>query len=70
LAVVQDLCSLTGGDNPIWLPVQAISKTFGFELIEALLSTHQPLFIHIYEFQLLLKVCVSCVSCRAACAVF
>jgi hypothetical protein len=54
--VVQDLCSLTGGDHPIWLPVQAISKTFGYELIEALLSTHQPLFIHIYEFQLLLKV--------------
>lgn len=53
--LLQDLCSLTGGDNPIWLPVQAISKTFGFELIEALLSTHQPLFIHIYEFQLLLK---------------
>ncbi len=52
----QDLCSLTGGDTPIWLPVQKVSKAFGFELIESLLSTHYALFMHVYELQLLLKV--------------
>src|SRR5690349_15665178 len=53
--LLQDLCSLTGGDTPIWLPVPKISKSFGFELIEAIIANHPILFFKIYEFQLLLK---------------
>lgn len=40
----QDLCLLTNGDNPQFLRLNHLSKTFGLELIESILSNHYKLF--------------------------
>ncbi|EFA78841.1 hypothetical protein PPL_08306 [Heterostelium album PN500] len=45
--LLQDLCHITGGDNPCWLPpTTTISRATGLELIEMIISVHQPIFTH------------------------
>ncbi|KAL6072015.1 Endocytosis and vacuole integrity protein [Balamuthia mandrillaris] len=51
----QDLCSLSRGDNPVWLPLQNVSKAFCLELIECILDNHSELFYRVYEYRLVLK---------------
>lgn len=52
----QDLCSLVNGDPPYWLKgMTGMSRTFGIELIEAVLNTFPPLFLRHNEFSFLLK---------------
>jgi hypothetical protein len=40
----RDLCLLTNGDHPQYLRLNHLSKTFGLELIESVLSNHYKLF--------------------------
>lgn len=40
----QDLCLLTNGDHPEYLRLNHLSKTFGLELIESVLTNHYALF--------------------------
>ncbi|KAI8971243.1 hypothetical protein BDB01DRAFT_811861 [Pilobolus umbonatus] len=40
----QDLCLLTNGDPPEYLRLNHLSKTFGLELIESILTNHYALF--------------------------
>lgn len=40
----QDLCLLTNGDHPEYLRLNHLSKTFGLELIESVLTNHYELF--------------------------
>lgn len=40
----QDLCLLTNGDYPEYLRLNHLSKTFGLELIESVLTNHYTLF--------------------------
>ncbi|KAI9094730.1 hypothetical protein DFS34DRAFT_242399 [Phlyctochytrium arcticum] len=41
----KDLCLLTSGEPAAFLPLQTLSKCFGLELIEAVISHHHALFI-------------------------
>ena len=40
----QDLCLLTNGERPVYLRLNYLSKTFGLELIESVLTNHFKLF--------------------------
>lgn len=40
----QDLCLLTNGEQPEFLRLSHLSKTFGLELIESVLTNHYNLF--------------------------
>ncbi|CAJ0630351.1 10027_t:CDS:10 [Entrophospora sp. SA101] len=40
----QDLCLLTNGENPMYLKLYSLSRTFGLELIESILTNHSKLF--------------------------
>ncbi|PIK54493.1 hypothetical protein BSL78_08627 [Apostichopus japonicus] len=52
----QDLCSLVNGDQPYWLKgMTGISRTFGIELIEAILNAFPPVFLRHSEFSFQLK---------------
>eukprot|EP01133_Synstelium_polycarpum_P000165 gene165-195_t len=54
--LLQDLCHITGGDNPAWLPpTTTIARSAGLELIEMIISVHSRLFTDIEEFKFLLK---------------
>ncbi|KAI9013095.1 hypothetical protein BC832DRAFT_279766 [Gaertneriomyces semiglobifer] len=43
-ALFEDLCLLTSGEPPNFLPLQALPKNFGLELIEAVISSYPQLF--------------------------
>lgn len=43
----QDLCLLTNGDQPEFLRLNHLSKTFGLELIESILDNHFKIFIQV-----------------------
>jgi hypothetical protein len=45
--LLQDLCTLTGGDAGSWLNLDSIPKNFGLELIESILTTHPHVFIEV-----------------------
>ncbi|XP_071818357.1 protein MON2 homolog isoform X3 [Apostichopus japonicus] len=52
----QDLCSLVNGDQPYWLKgMTGMSRTFGIELIEAILNAFPPVFLRHSEFSFQLK---------------
>ncbi|GAM18604.1 hypothetical protein SAMD00019534_017790 [Acytostelium subglobosum LB1] len=56
--LLQDLCYITDGDHPVWLPPSTLSTlthATGMELIEMVLSAHQIIFLEIEEFRYLLK---------------
>jgi hypothetical protein len=40
---------MTGGDQPDWLEIDSISKTFGLELIESVLNTHARIFLEVFQ---------------------
>ncbi|RUP49611.1 guanine nucleotide exchange factor in Golgi transport N-terminal-domain-containing protein, partial [Jimgerdemannia flammicorona] len=40
----QDLCILTNGEHPVYLRLNHLSRTFGLELIESVLTNHFKLF--------------------------
>src|SRR4051812_17922529 len=40
----QDLCLLTNGERPVYLKLSQLTKTFGLELIESVLTNHFKLF--------------------------
>ncbi|GAM21603.1 hypothetical protein SAMD00019534_047780 [Acytostelium subglobosum LB1] len=53
--LLQDLCHISGGDNPAWLPpTTSIARATGLELIEMIISLHQ-IFTELEEFRFLLK---------------
>jgi len=58
-AVLQDVCLLSVGDSPEFLPTQPVTKSLGLELIEAVLVSHHDLFVKLPSFQVLLKDRVS-----------
>lgn len=41
---LQDICALTGGDQPTWLRVTGFSSAFGMELLESVLTSHSEFF--------------------------
>ncbi|GES88442.1 hypothetical protein RCL_jg5346.t1 [Rhizophagus clarus] len=51
----QDLCLLTNGENPVYLKLHNLSRTFGLELIESILTNHYRLFKTHPEFCALLR---------------
>ncbi|KAI8636873.1 hypothetical protein BD408DRAFT_396694 [Parasitella parasitica] len=51
----RDLCLLTNGDHPQYLRLNHLSKTFGLELIESVLSNHYKLFREHNELSSILK---------------
>ncbi|CAB4394110.1 unnamed protein product [Rhizophagus irregularis] len=51
----QDLCLLTNGENPVYLKLHNLSRTFGLELIESILTNHFRLFKTHPEFCALLR---------------
>ncbi|CEG64314.1 hypothetical protein RMATCC62417_01309 [Rhizopus microsporus] len=51
----QDLCLLTNGDPPEYLRLNHLSKTFGLELIESVLTNHYALFREHKELNSILK---------------
>ncbi|KAI8354550.1 guanine nucleotide exchange factor in Golgi transport N-terminal-domain-containing protein [Choanephora cucurbitarum] len=51
----QDLCLLTNGDQPEYLRLTHLSKTFGLELIESILTNHYRLFREHKELNAILK---------------
>ncbi|RCI05076.1 hypothetical protein CU098_010695 [Rhizopus stolonifer] len=51
----QDLCVLTNGDHPEYLRLNHLSKTFGLELIESILTNHYRLFREHKELSAILK---------------
>ncbi|KAI9487745.1 MAG: hypothetical protein EXX96DRAFT_615499 [Benjaminiella poitrasii] len=51
----QDLCLLTNGDHPQYLRLNNLSKTFGLELIESVLTNHYKLFQEHKELRAILK---------------
>ncbi|KAI9254748.1 hypothetical protein EDC94DRAFT_678828 [Helicostylum pulchrum] len=51
----QDLCLLTNGDHPEYLRLNHLSKTFGLELIESVLTNHYELFREHKELSAILK---------------
>eukprot|EP01114_Cavostelium_apophysatum_P016981 TRINITY_DN4944_c0_g1_i2.p1 TRINITY_DN4944_c0_g1~~TRINITY_DN4944_c0_g1_i2.p1 ORF type:complete len:1482 (+),score=384.90 TRINITY_DN4944_c0_g1_i2:202-4647(+) len=53
--LLQDICSLTGGDMAVWLDLEMISKPFGLELIESVLQSHFYLFQQNQEFCMLVR---------------
>ncbi|KAF2071961.1 hypothetical protein CYY_006717 [Polysphondylium violaceum] len=54
--LLQDLCLITGGDSPIWLPQNTtISRSAGLEFIEMVISVHSNIFLNMEEFINLLK---------------
>ncbi|KAL1917432.1 uncharacterized protein VTP21DRAFT_3825 [Calcarisporiella thermophila] len=52
----QDLCFLTNGEHATFLRLNSLSRTFGLELIESVLTNHHKLFSKHNEFCALLKV--------------
>lgn len=52
--LIQDLCLLTGGDPAAWIPLPTLSRAFGLELIELVISSYSKLFLN-QEFSFLLK---------------
>eukprot|EP01132_Coremiostelium_polycephalum_P000509 gene509-641_t len=53
--LLQDLCHITGGDNPAWLPpTTTISRAAGLELIEMIISVHTEIFYKVTEADVLL----------------
>jgi len=51
MALIEDLCLITGGDTPQWLPRDIqVAPSFGFDLIESLLTNNSALFHHSTEF--------------------
>jgi len=54
--LLQDLCLITGGDSPVWLPLNTtISRSAGLEFIEMVISVHSNIFLNMEEFIFLLK---------------
>ncbi|EGC38554.1 hypothetical protein DICPUDRAFT_93806 [Dictyostelium purpureum] len=54
--LLQDLCYITGGDSPEWLPpATTISRSSGLEFIEMIISVHHDIFFKLNEFKYLLK---------------
>lgn len=51
----QDLCLLTNGDHPEYLRLNHLSKTFGLELIESVLTNHYALFREVKESRVIIK---------------
>ncbi|RUS25364.1 guanine nucleotide exchange factor in Golgi transport N-terminal-domain-containing protein, partial [Jimgerdemannia flammicorona] len=51
----QDLCILTNGEHPVYLRLNHLSRTFGLELIESVLTNHFKLFRKHTEFSSLLR---------------
>ncbi|RHZ78300.1 hypothetical protein Glove_166g199 [Diversispora epigaea] len=51
----QDLCLLTNAEPPVYLRLHGLSRTFGLELIESVLTNHSKLFKTHSEFSLLLR---------------
>ncbi|CAI2181355.1 20085_t:CDS:10 [Funneliformis geosporum] len=51
----QDMCLLTNGENPVYLRLHVLSRTFGLELIESVLTNHSRLFKPHPEFCSLLR---------------
>ncbi|RIA83990.1 hypothetical protein C1645_880206 [Glomus cerebriforme] len=51
----QDLCLLTNSENPVYLKLHNLSRTFGLELIESILTNHYKLFKTHPEFCALLR---------------
>lgn len=38
---------MTGGDLPVWLELESVSQTFGYELLESVLNAHWQLFLEV-----------------------
>ena len=54
--VLQDLVQLVNADQPLWLQgIVEMTRTFGLELLETLLSSYSPVFYKFQPFQALLK---------------
>ncbi|KAK5574547.1 hypothetical protein RB653_009800 [Dictyostelium firmibasis] len=54
--LLQDLCYITGGDSPEWLPhTTTISRASGLDFIEMIISVHYDIFFKLEEFKNLLK---------------
>lgn len=53
--LIQDLCLLTGGDRAAWIPIPTLSRAFGLELIELIITNYSKLFLTLDEFSFLLK---------------
>ncbi|KYR02000.1 hypothetical protein DLAC_00793 [Tieghemostelium lacteum] len=54
--LLQDLCYITGGDIPVWLPpTTTISRASGLELIEMIISVQSEIFLKMEEFKFILK---------------
>ena len=52
----QDLVQLVNADQPLWLQgIVEMTRTFGLELLETLLSSYSPVFYKFQPFQALLK---------------
>lgn len=52
----QDLCQLVNADQPFWLTgMTEMTRTFGLELLEAVLSSYPAIFIKHPEFSFMLK---------------
>ena len=54
--LIQDLVQLVNADQPLWLlGIVEMTRTFGLELLESLLTSYAPLFYKHDKFRLLLK---------------
>ena len=54
--LIQDLVQLVNADQPLWLlGIVEMTRTFGLELLESLLTSYSPLFYKHDKFRLLLK---------------
>ncbi|XP_039250007.2 protein MON2 homolog [Styela clava] len=54
--LLQDLCQLVNAESPYWLiGITEMTRTFGLELLEAVLKNYQPIFNKHAEFKFLLK---------------
>uniref|UniRef100_A0A0L8I109 Mon2/Sec7/BIG1-like HUS domain-containing protein n=1 Tax=Octopus bimaculoides TaxID=37653 RepID=A0A0L8I109_OCTBM len=52
----QDLCQLVNADQPYWLVgMTEMTRTFGLELLESVLTTFSNIFLHHPEFSFMLK---------------
>lgn len=51
----QDLCLLTNSEQPMFLRLHSLSRTFGLDLIESVLANHSKLFKPHQEFTYLLR---------------
>eukprot|EP00158_Paraphelidium_tribonemae_P009827 Partr_v1_DN28976_c0_g1_i1_m24864 putative MON2 homolog (S. cerevisiae) len=51
----QDLCLLTSEDAPMFVRLEHLNRSFGLELIEAVLGSHHKIFRQHFEFTVLLR---------------